>query len=160
MSTDQSQVDQQTTDTTEAPPAPVKANERPKFGPPRGHGHGPMGGGPSGEKAVNFGPSFRRLLGHLRPEIPRILAVVAMILVGTAGTAVGPVILGRATDILFTGYVVEGTGVDFNAIAQVLTLAVGVYVAARLLTSTSQCPRGVMRRSSAWIVVNCVQLPG
>ncbi len=60
------------TDNTEnANPAPdaevvVKANERPKHGPAgRGHGHG-MGG--TGEKAVNFGVSAKRLLRNLRPE--------------------------------------------------------------------------------------------
>ena len=47
-----------------------KANERPKFGP--GARRGPGGGGPgghmvAGEKAVNFLPSVKRLMGNLRP---------------------------------------------------------------------------------------------
>ena len=46
-----------------------KANERPKFGP--GARRGPGGGGPgghmvAGEKAVNFLPSVKRLMGNLR----------------------------------------------------------------------------------------------
>jgi len=151
MSTDQTRVDEAAEPTVPeaaAAPAPVKANARPKFGPQRGMGHGPMGGPGTGEKAVNFGPSFRRLLGHLRPEIPRILAVVAMILAGTAGTAVGPVILGQATDILYTGYVVEGTGVDFDAIARVLLMAVAVYLAAGLLSwGAGLLTNGIVQRS-------------
>ncbi|MDQ7991743.1 MAG: ABC transporter ATP-binding protein, partial [Propionicimonas sp.] len=111
-------------------------------------GHGPMGGGGTGEKAVNFGPSLRRLLGHLRPEIPRIIAVVVMIVAGTAGSAVGPLILGQATDLLYTGAVVEGTGVDFAAIAQVLVMALGVYLAAALLSwGAGLLTNGIVQRS-------------
>ena len=42
------------------------APERPKHG-PQVRGHGPMGGMRDQEKAINFGPSLRRLLGTLRP---------------------------------------------------------------------------------------------
>ena len=41
------------------------APERPKHG-PQVRGHGPGAQGPV-EKAINFGPSLRRLLGRLRP---------------------------------------------------------------------------------------------
>ena len=132
----------------ERPAAPA-ANPRPKFGPPRhgiGPGHGPMGG--SGEKAINFGPSLRRLLGHLRPELPRIWFVLAMVVVSTIGTAVGPVILGAATDIVFTGHVLEGTGVDFAEVARVLTLAVVLYFAAGLLSwGSGMLINGIVQRS-------------
>ena len=55
---------------------PIKANKRPKYVPQqRG---GPMGhGGGTGEKAVSFGPSLKRLLGHLSPERMLISGVVA-----------------------------------------------------------------------------------
>ena len=85
-----------------------KANERPKFGP--GARRGPGGGGPgghmvAGEKAVNFLPSVKRLMGNLRPV--RALVVVA-VLIGTLSVAlavVGPKILGRATDMMLAGII-------------------------------------------------------
>ncbi len=127
---------------------PAKANPRPKFGPPQ-HGMGrpgPMGG--TGEKAINFGPSLRRLLGHLRPELPRIWFVVAMVIVATVGSAVGPVILGMATDIVFTGQVLEGTGVDFAAVGRVLSFAVVLYLTAGLLNwGSGMLINGIVQRS-------------
>ena len=61
---------------------PVKANERPKYGPAH-RGGGPGGGhgmGGSGEKAANFGVSLKRLLSNLRPErIALIIAVTDMV---------------------------------------------------------------------------------
>jgi ATP-binding cassette subfamily B multidrug efflux pump len=115
--------------------APVKANERPKYG-PQTRGGGPMGhGAGTGEKAASFGPSLRRLLGHLRPEILIVYAV-------------GPAILGRATDIIFTSTVVNGTGIDFTALGSVLMLALGCYVVAGLFTwSSGLLINGVVQRS-------------
>ncbi len=55
----------------------VDAPDRPTPGPhPRGHG--PMGQQGPSEKAINFGPSLRRLLGNLRPEMPRIVVVTVL----------------------------------------------------------------------------------
>ncbi|MEA4943430.1 MAG: ABC transporter ATP-binding protein [Propionicimonas sp.] len=116
-------------------PAPVKANARPKYGPQRrgGGGHGPMGGG-TGEKAVNFGPSLRRLLGNLGPELPKIWLVIGMIILSTLGSSVGPLILGQATDLIFTAHVVNGTGIDFAAVGRVLAGALALYIVAALLS--------------------------
>ena len=137
------------TEATPVSPAAPKANPRPRFGPPgrgAGSGHGPMGG--SGEKAINFVPSLRRLLGHLRPELPRIWFVLVMTLVATIGSAVGPVILGRATDIVFTGQVLEGTGIDFAAVGQVLSLAVVLYLVSGLLNwGSGMLINGIVQRS-------------
>ena len=128
--------------------APVKANERPKYG-PQHRGGGPMG--PSvgtGEKAASFGPSLRRLLGHLRPEIAIVYAVVAMVVLGTIANAVGPAILGQATDIIFNGVVRDRTGIDFGALRNVLLLALGCYVVAGLFTwSSGILINGVVQRS-------------
>jgi ATP-binding cassette subfamily B multidrug efflux pump len=76
-------------------------------GPPRGHGPG-RGGGPGGlglptEKAENFGRSFRRLLGQLRPERWKIASVIMFALVSVACAVAGPKLLGRGTDVLFEG---------------------------------------------------------
>ena len=97
------------TDTPSSQEAPKVANERPRFAGPgrRGPmgGHGPMGMGTPGEKAVNFVPSLKRLLHRLTPERPLIALVVTMAMAGVAANVVGPKILGRATDILFTGFI-------------------------------------------------------
>jgi ATP-binding cassette subfamily B multidrug efflux pump len=91
----------------EAPKAPVegpKAPERPKYAPPAGGGGGPFGQR-AVEKSINFGPSLRRLLGHLAPERLVMMLVIALAVVGITMSVVGPKILGRATDIIFTGIV-------------------------------------------------------
>ncbi len=117
-----------------SPAAPVKANERPKYG-PQHRGGGPMGhGAGTGEKAVSFGPSMRRLLGHLRPELPQIIAVIVMTVIGTALNSVGPVILGQATNLIFDASVVNRTAIPFDELGRVLMLALAAYVTFFLLS--------------------------
>jgi ATP-binding cassette subfamily B multidrug efflux pump len=57
------------------------------------------------EKSMRFGPSLRRLLGHLRPERMMIILVILLAVGGVAMSVVGPKILGRGTDIIFTGVI-------------------------------------------------------
>jgi ATP-binding cassette subfamily B protein len=57
------------------------------------------------EKPRNFGESFRRLIGRLRPEAPLILLVVALAVVSVSFAVVGPKILGNATNDIFQGLV-------------------------------------------------------
>ena len=87
--------------------APKVANERPKYAPtgggPMGRG-GPMGmGGGTGEKAVAFGASLKRLLGMLRPERVKMVLVVVLASIAVALSVAGPKILAGATDLLFAG---------------------------------------------------------
>lgn len=82
---------------------PVKANARPKFGAQRGPGAGPMGG--SGEKAVNFTGSLRRLVGHLKPQRLGIGIAVTLGVLSVALSVVGPKILGTATDMMLAGII-------------------------------------------------------
>ena len=147
-------------------PGQMKETERiqGQGGPGRG---GPMGGGMVGQKSMTFGPSARRLVGRMRPERGKAVAVVLLALVSVGLTVLGPRILGHATDLIFAGLfgrrlegttkadavaglrargdgtladmlqrmdVVPGRGVDFTAVAQVLLLVLGVYVAASLLS--------------------------
>ena len=122
---------------TTATPAPIKANERPKYG-PQHRGGGPMGHGTgTGEKAVSFVPSMKRLLGHLSPELPRIIAVIAMVAFATAGNAIGPAVLGQGTNLIFDAVVVDKTPIDFAALSRVLLLAAVLYVGFFLLSWTS-----------------------
>ena len=75
--------------------------------PPRGPGGGGPFGGPGlpPEKPRNFKGSFRRLIGTLRPEAPRIVLVMLLAILSVTCSVVGPKILGTATDILFDGVV-------------------------------------------------------
>jgi ATP-binding cassette subfamily B protein len=91
------------------PTAPVaesdqlKETERVQAGP--GPGRSPFGGGLVAQKASRFGPSARRLLGRLRPERVKVGAVVALTVVSVVLTAIGPRILGKATDLIFSGLI-------------------------------------------------------
>src|SRR5688572_5701161 len=81
-----------------------KAPERPKYG-PTGARTGPrmFGQMPVPEKSINFGPSLRRLLGHLAPERVILLGAVFLAVTGIVMNVLGPKILGMATDVIFTG---------------------------------------------------------
>jgi len=69
---------------------------------PRGPGHG-MLVGQVGQKAMSFGPSLKRLAGHLKPQRLKVTLVFISALVSVALAAIGPRVLGRATDIVFAG---------------------------------------------------------
>jgi ATP-binding cassette subfamily B multidrug efflux pump len=71
---------------------------------------GPMGMGMPAEKAQNFKPTFRRLLGRLRPERFKIAAVILLALVSVGFNVAGPKLLGNATNLLFEGVVGKQVG--------------------------------------------------
>ena len=79
----------------------MKTTERVQAGP--GPGRGPFGGGMIGQKSLEFGPSAKRLLARLRPERPRVFAVLLTAVLSVGLSAIGPRVLGRATDIIFAG---------------------------------------------------------
>jgi len=56
-----------------------------------------------GQKSMDFGPSAKRLLGRLRPERPKVIAVLVAAVLSVGLSAIGPKVLGRATDIIFAG---------------------------------------------------------
>jgi ATP-binding cassette subfamily B protein len=68
---------------------------------------GPMGGGMGmpGEKSLNFKESGRRLLGVLRPERWKLVAVVLLGIASVALAVSGPKVLGNATNVIFNGVV-------------------------------------------------------
>jgi len=70
-----------------------------------GHGRGPFGGGMVGQKPMNFGPSMRRLIKRLRPELPKVMVLLAAGVTSVALASIGPKVLGRATDIIFSGVI-------------------------------------------------------
>ena len=71
------------------PPAgTMKLTERVR---PGGPGSGRTSGGlVVGQKAMNFGPSAKRMLARMAPERPKATAVVALAVVSVALFAVGP----------------------------------------------------------------------
>ena len=68
------------------------------------HRHGMQVAMPT-EKSQNFVPSAKRLLALLRPERPAMVGVLLLALASVLLNAVGPKILGRATDLIFAGVV-------------------------------------------------------
>jgi ATP-binding cassette subfamily B protein len=73
-------------------------------GPSRRHG-GPMQMGQPGEKSLDFGPSAKRLLGLLRPHRFKVVVVVVLTVVSVVLSSIGPKILGKATDLIFAGFI-------------------------------------------------------
>lgn len=58
-----------------------------------------------GEKAQNFGPSLRRLLRQLRPDRVLLTIAIALAVGSVALNVVGPKLLGKATDVVFSGFI-------------------------------------------------------
>ncbi|MDR6558924.1 ATP-binding cassette subfamily B protein [Arthrobacter pascens] len=76
---------------------------RPPMGPGRG---GPFAGmNVPAEKALNFWPSARRLLGTLRPERAWLVLVIVLSVAAVALSVIGPRLLGEGTNIIFAGVV-------------------------------------------------------
>ncbi|MEO7059353.1 MAG: ABC transporter transmembrane domain-containing protein, partial [Lapillicoccus sp.] len=65
---------------------------------------GPMSMALPGEKSRNFVPSAKRLVARLRPERAQVVVVVVLAVVSVVLSAVGPKILGHATDLIFEGF--------------------------------------------------------
>ncbi|HET7180639.1 MAG TPA: ABC transporter transmembrane domain-containing protein, partial [Candidatus Limnocylindrales bacterium] len=72
-------------------------------GPGGGRGPGMMGMGLPPAKAKDFGASFRRLFGTLRPERPLILGVVVLAVISVVFSVIGPKIMGNAINTIFEG---------------------------------------------------------
>jgi ATP-binding cassette subfamily B protein len=94
-------IDEDTGEVDEQPQGP-RAPERPKYAPQ-------AGGGPFAqravEKSISFGPSLRRLLGHLAPERLILGLVIVLAVVGIVLSVIGPKVLGWGTDVIFSGVV-------------------------------------------------------
>ncbi|WSC90574.1 ABC transporter ATP-binding protein/permease [Streptosporangium sp. NBC_01756] len=63
------------------------------------------GAGMPVEKSMNFGPSTRRLLRRLSPQRTKLVAVIGLAVISVVFAVVGPKILGRATDLIFSGVI-------------------------------------------------------
>ena len=87
---------------TQQPAGRLKQTERVQMGGGPGRG-GPFGGGMVGQKASDFKPSAKRLVRRMGPEKHKAMAVVGLAVCSVALMALGPRILGRATDLIFAG---------------------------------------------------------
>jgi ATP-binding cassette subfamily B multidrug efflux pump len=83
----------------------LKETERIQAGPGGPGRGGPMGGGMVGQKASTFVPSAKRLVARMAPERTKATLVVVLAVASVALTAVGPRILGKATDLIFAGVI-------------------------------------------------------
>ncbi len=153
---------------SEVPTAEEKA-ARARRGPGSVPRRGPMTAGTPGEKSKNFLPSAKRLIGRLEPERARVITAILLTIVSVSLSAAGPLVLARATDHIFSGwigsklpagasvdqvvaglrasgedrqadmiasmpYLVPGQGIDVDAVARILVLALGLYVVAAVLS--------------------------
>jgi len=65
---------------------------------------GPMAMGLPGEKPSRFAPSARRLVSRLGPQRNLVGLIVLLSVASVVLSAVGPKILGQATDLIFSGF--------------------------------------------------------
>ncbi|MFK0212717.1 ABC transporter ATP-binding protein [Streptomyces sp. NPDC090298] len=98
--------------------------------PPR---RGPGLATPSLERSLSFRSSGLRLLRTLAPDRARLLGVLAAGAAAVSLSVLGPLLLGRATDLLLTG-ATGPTGVDFAAVGRILALSVAVVTGSSALT--------------------------
>jgi len=96
---------------------------------------GPMGGmiGMPVQKAKDVKGTLRRMLGYLRPYKWQLVLVIALAILSTVFSILGPKIMGEATTKLFEGLIarmqgVPGAAIDFGFIGQILMILIGLYV--------------------------------
>ncbi|MCW2657948.1 MAG: multidrug transporter ATP-binding protein, partial [Jatrophihabitans sp.] len=90
-----------------AGPAAVVPKRLPPAGAEARRGGGPpwMTAGMPAEKSMNFGPSAKRLLRRMYPERWLAAAVLALAVASVTLMVLGPRILGRATNLIFGGFI-------------------------------------------------------
>ncbi|MFD3336860.1 ABC transporter ATP-binding protein [Streptomyces sp. NPDC058700] len=85
------------------------------------------------ERSLSFRTSGLRLLRTLAPDRARLFAVLAAGAAAVSLSVLGPLLLGRATDLVVTG-VTGPAGVDFAAVGRVLALSLLVVAGSALFT--------------------------
>ncbi|HSJ38279.1 MAG TPA: ABC transporter ATP-binding protein, partial [Planococcus sp. (in: firmicutes)] len=108
-----------------------------QMGPPR------PGASMPPEKAKDFKGTFRRLVSYLKPRRKKLAAVFVVAILSTVFAIVGPKIMGMAITELFEGAYghlqgVEGGGVDFGVIGQILAVLAGLYLFSSLFSYIQQ----------------------
>jgi ATP-binding cassette subfamily B protein len=85
------------------------------------------------EKSKNFGASLRRLARMLSNQWPLLIVVLVTAISSAVLNVLGPRVLGRATDVIFTG-VVSHNGIDFGRLHHILFQAVALYLSSWVLS--------------------------
>src|SRR5690606_2906361 len=88
------------TSRTAAPPQPAATQGR---GVRPGAGFAGMG--PPPQKAMNFGPSAKRLFTRFGTNRAGVALVIALAIISAVLNVLGPRILGRGTDLIFSGVI-------------------------------------------------------
>lgn len=86
---------------------------------------GPAGAMMPGEKAKNFGPTVRKLIGYLAEFKFRIIIVFLFAIMATVLNTVGLAILGNATDIIVSG--LKNGGIDFGKLLHTVLFLLGLF---------------------------------
>lgn len=97
-----------------------------------------MGGMGKMEKAKDFKGTMKKLLNYLKPYRLSMIIVLIFAIGSTAFSIAGPKILGKAVTKIFEGLVskvtgTSDTGIDFDYIANIAILLIGLYVISSLL---------------------------
>lgn len=106
-----------------------KETSAPKFG--------GRGSNMSGEKAKDFKGTIKKLINYLGRYKIAFLFVLIFAVGGTIFSIVGPKVLGKATTEIFNGLVSRvsgGPGINFEKIAEILILLLGLYAFSAILS--------------------------
>ncbi|MBZ5752586.1 ABC transporter ATP-binding protein/permease [Metabacillus sp. DBTR6] len=103
----------------------------------RGGMHRGPGPGMMGEKPKDFKKTFKRLFGYLKPWKNRMILVTIAAILSTLFSVVSPKLLGDATSSIF-GSFTAGTSIDFDFIARILLLLIGLYLLSSLFAYIQQ----------------------
>jgi ATP-binding cassette subfamily B protein len=117
-------------------------------GPPMGGGmrHGP---GMVVEKPKDFKKTFKRLLGYLKPWKNRMILVAIAAVLSTLFNVISPKLLGDATSSIFDSFT-SSTSIDFEFIARILLLLIGLYLLSSLFSYVQQyVMAGISQRTVA-----------
>lgn len=111
------------------------SQKEPRRGPGRrGGGYGPRGIGRPVEKAKDFKGTLRRLMVYMRPHTLSLFLVFTFTVLSTVFTIFSPKVMGQATTVLFEGIMakmqgIPGAAIDFDAVATILIILAGLYIA-------------------------------
>ena len=83
-----------------------------------------------GEKAKNFGPTIKKLIGYLAAYKFRVVIVFLFAIAATCLNTIGLAILGNATDVIVDG--LRAGGIDFTRLGRVIMLLGGIFAVAWL----------------------------
>lgn len=111
-----------------------KDKEKKDTRPVKGPGGGPGKGVGMAETPEDFFGTFKKLLNYLKPFKVQFIFVFLFAIASTVFMIVGPKILGMATTKIFEGVIervtgVEGGGIDFTYVRNIIFLLLGLYVA-------------------------------